>query len=120
MNYAIVVNGAVVNVAICESAEFAASQGWIACEPEVSIGWSYDGNTFNAPIENRPSWEEQEAALLRAERNQKLAETDWVIAKYAETDGGVPQVWRDYRQALRDLPQKPDFPRNFVWPVKPE
>ncbi|MBU9552823.1 phage tail assembly chaperone [Burkholderia multivorans] len=27
--------------------------------------------------------------------------------------------WQDYRQALRDLPNQPNFPFTIVWPVAP-
>ena len=27
---------------------------------------------------------------------------------------------RVYRQALRDVPQQPNFPENITWPVVPE
>lgn len=30
------------------------------------------------------------------------------------------QEWRDYRQALLDVPQQPGFPDNITWPTKPE
>ena len=61
---------------------------------------------------------------LRAERDRRLAETDWVTLKAidASIDGlGVqlPQVWMDYRQALRDLPANTVDPANPVWPTKP-
>lgn len=62
---------------------------------------------------------------LRTERDRRLAETDWVTLKAidASIDGfGVqlPQVWMDYRQALRDLPANTTDPANPVWPTKPE
>ena len=61
---------------------------------------------------------------LRVERDRRLAETDWVTLKAidASIDGlGVqlPQVWMDYRQALRDLPANTVDPANPVWPTKP-
>jgi hypothetical protein len=61
---------------------------------------------------------------LRAERDRRLAETDWVTLKAldASIDGlgiQLPQVWMDYRQALRDLPANTVDPANPVWPVKP-
>jgi hypothetical protein len=63
-------------------------------------------------------------ADLRSKRNQLLTETDWVTLKAIDdsNDGlGVqlPQVWMDYRQALRDLPANTVDPANPVWPVKP-
>ena len=61
---------------------------------------------------------------LRQRRNQLLTETDWVTLKAIDdsNDGlgiQLPQVWMDYRQALRDLPANTIDPANPVWPVKP-
>ena len=61
---------------------------------------------------------------LRAKRNQLLTETDWVTLKATDdsNDGlgiQLPQVWMDYRQALRDLPANTVDPANPVWPTKP-
>ena len=63
-------------------------------------------------------------AELRAERDRLLAETDWVTSRAvdASADGlgiQLPQVWVDYRQALRDLPANTTDPANPTWPVKP-
>ncbi len=41
---------------------------------------------------------------VRAERDQALADTDWRAVK----DRTMSQAWKDYRQALRDLPQEHD------------
>lgn len=38
---------------------------------------------------------------VRKERDRVLAETDWRAVK----DRTMSQPWKDYRQALRDLPQ---------------
>lgn len=62
---------------------------------------------------------------LRRRRDQLLAETDWVVAKAvdASNDGlgiQLPQVWVQYRQALRDLPANTVDPANPVWPEKPQ
>jgi len=68
---------------------------------------------------------EQPWKELRQERNRLLAESDWVSMKAidASIDGlgiQLPQVWMDYRQALRDLPANTIDPANPIWPVKPE
>lgn len=57
--------------------------------------------------------------LWRIERNCRLAETDWIVIKYAEAGLPVPQIWVQYRQALRDLPLDQNFD-GLSWPVKPE
>jgi hypothetical protein len=67
---------------------------------------------------------EQALSSLRRQRDLLLTETDWVTLKAIDdsNDGlGVqlPQVWMDYRQALRDLPANTVDPANPVWPTKP-
>tara|TARA_R110000787_G_scaffold186342_1_gene297884 strand:+ start:1166 stop:1384 length:219 start_codon:yes stop_codon:yes gene_type:complete len=32
----------------------------------------------------------------------------------------VPDAWRTYRQALRDVPAQSGFPDNITWPTEPE
>lgn len=55
------------------------------------------------------------AAQVRAERNERLAATDW----RASQDVTMSPSWRDHRQLLRDIPQQTGFPNNVTWPVKP-
>ena len=63
-------------------------------------------------------------AALRAERNRRLAETDWVVAWTYEQGEPVPEAWAAYRQALRDLPaQLTDeqvLSGEVPWPEPPE
>ena len=42
-------------------------------------------------------------AVLRDERNAKLAETDWLITMHKEKGTNIPTAWKTYRQALRDI-----------------
>jgi hypothetical protein len=62
---------------------------------------------------------------VRSQRNKMLAETDWVITKAVEQNAQdglgiqVPQVWLDYRQALRDITDQDTFP-NVIWPSRPQ
>ena len=60
--------------------------------------------------------------ILREERNQKLAETDW----RASSDLTLSSEWATYRQALRDLPStaNPTLDSNgnlqgVTWPDEP-
>lgn len=50
----------------------------------------------------------------RLERNTLLSETDW----WAVSDRTITQAQKDYRQALRDLPEQSGFP-NVDFPTKP-
>lgn len=59
-------------------------------------------------------------ASIRRKRDQKLAETDFIVLKHYEAGTPVPQAWVDYRQSLRDVTQQAEFPyRVAFWP-KPE
>lgn len=53
---------------------------------------------------------------LRSERNSRLSASDWTQVADAPVD---QQIWADYRQALRDLPQNTVDPFDPVWPTKP-
>ena len=68
--------------------------------------------------------------LLREERDRRLTACDWVVAKHTEHGKMVPEDWKIYRQALRDLPsisyrpeldESGDLKMNSVaWPTPPE
>ena len=66
--------------------------------------------------------------LLREERNKRIAETDWTQLKDIDLDIIRERNWKNYRQALRDLPAKSnpkldsfgDLDMSSVsWPNKP-
>ena len=54
--------------------------------------------------------------VLRKQRNQKIAETDW----WANSDLTMTQAQTDYRQALRDITNTYSSYLDVVWPTKPE
>ena len=55
---------------------------------------------------------------VRLKRNQALADSDWRAVK----DRTMSQAWKDYRQALRDLPQDHPEANDAAdnWPGAPE
>ena len=66
--------------------------------------------------------------LLREERNRLIAETDWTQLKDIDLDIIRERNWKNYRQALRDLPAKSNPKLNeygrldmksVSWPDKP-
>lgn len=63
---------------------------------------------------------EQQAEAIRAERDARLKKTDLIIIRYAEAGEPVPDKWKTYRQALRDIPQQANFPDDVIWPEQPE
>ena len=56
---------------------------------------------------------------FRQERNQRLAEVDWIFSEDYAIDDASYQQWLAYRKALRDLPAVTEDPLNPVWPEKP-
>ena len=85
-----IINGVVVAMTDAEIAEFNAS---IPTDAEILAD----------------KWE-----IVREQRNARLSETDW----RASTDRTLSDEWRDYRQALRDVPTQSD-PDNITWPTEP-
>ena len=106
----------------------------------ISDEWTLDGNDYSGltwldssitkptetEINNKIA--ELDAAepmrLLREKRNKKLFDTDW----RASTDLTLSDDWKNYRQALRDLPAtaSPTLdssynldPSSITWPTEP-
>lgn len=71
-----------------------AGNGWVVLperpEPDLTLIW----------------------AAIRAERNAKLAASDWTQLPDAPVDAAA---WATYRQALRDITTQSD-PFNVTWP----
>ena len=72
--------------------------------------------------------DEEPMRLLRVERDKRLTDCDWVVTKAIETGVMVSNVWKAYRQSLRDLPLSSspqldsyyNLDLNSVnWPTKP-
>ena len=57
----------------------------------------------------------EQAKSVRASRDDKLSETDWRF----RSDMTPSQEWKDYCQALRDVPTQEGFPWTITWPDAP-
>ena len=64
---------------------------------------------------------EKEAENVRKMRNALLLRSDpQMFADRVELeDAELVEAWKEYRQALRDLPQQPGFPFDIEWPEMP-
>ena len=58
----------------------------------------------------------QQAAAVRADRNAKLAVTDWTQG--ADIPQATKNKYAPYRQALRDVPAQAGFPSAVIWPTQ--
>ena len=109
MRYAIIKNGKVANIAL---ADFPIEPNWVL-DNGANIGDLYqDGQFLPAPPDT-----EAEAASARLRRNALLAASDWTQVADAPVDKAA---WAGYRQALRDIPEQPEFPLNITWPEMPK
>ena len=102
---------------------------WILRGEEYSgLEWLDSSQTKPTETEINNKISELDAAeamrLLRLERNSRIAETDW----RASSDLTLPDAWKTYRQALRDLPASasPTLDSNYdldltsvTWPTIP-
>jgi hypothetical protein len=61
--------------------------------------------------------DDEQATRVRADRDKRLADTDWTQVADAQVDKAV---WATYRQALRDVPAQAGFPWDVTWPDQPE
>ena len=73
----------------------------------------WDGTTLIEETFRDVDWDE-----VRRSRDQALADSDWRALK----DVVLPNAWKEYRQALRDLPQDHDTANDAAdnWPVMPD
>lgn len=80
---------------------------------------TFDGSQWNRQFVTRACTQtetDNQAALVRSERDQKLTASDWTQVADAPVDQAA---WATYRQELRDIPQQSGFPFDVSWPVAP-
>lgn len=78
--------------------------------------WS---NVVQAWVDPRPAPERESeaAAAVRADRDDRLAATDWTQLK--DVPATTADAWATYRAALRDVPAQKGFPDAISWPEPP-
>ena len=80
----------------------------------IFYGDDYSGLEWLDKTQSKPSLRElqnkvnelnsiEPMRLLRIERNKRLAAVDWVTIKYNSQGLPVPDNWKNYTQALRDI-----------------
>lgn len=60
------------------------------------------------------------ASQVRAERDMKIAETDYYMMPDYPADPETLEVVKNYRKDLRDITLQSGFPRDVEWPVVPK
>lgn len=115
------------------SDEVAAGFGVFPVTPAPQPDVDYTVDLSRTAIKKNGAWVEQwiktpatpeeisertaaKAAEVRAERNRRLADSDWTQLPDAPVDRAA---WAIYRQQLRDVSKQPGFPWQITWPVEP-
>ena len=96
---------------------------YISTNRVYNIKWSdekVDGSHFTGDDDAKDArLLAEEWKRIRAERDRLIAETDWMMLS---DTGTVSTAWKNYRKALREIPQSQDSVKKFSdidWPVKP-
>jgi hypothetical protein len=87
------------------------------------LEWQDDNITAPTDSQITAKYDELVAAeplnLVREVRNQKLAETDWVVTMHKELGTNIPAAMKTYRAALRDITDSATSLDDVTWPEKP-
>ena len=74
-------------------------------------------------LETKATAFDDESSLneLRAERDIKLTQSDWIVIKEREEGGSVSNFadWKEYRQKLRDITNTYKSLDKVKWPTAP-
>lgn len=103
-------------IAVGDNIQFFESMGYT----EVGeVERAYDGRYFVAG--HAPMMPQEEVVTqVRAERDRRLAETDWYMMPDYPADPETLEIVKSYRKALRDITLQSGFPRDVEWPVMPK
>lgn len=125
MNYALIKNGIVVNIVVCESDDAAIElfQDFTVVnitDSSAGIGWSYDGKSFSAPETEQTPEELADANLAKAQSeyeaasvkiialNEQIADEDY-DGTTEEAVKAELESWTGYRKQLRAYIKAADF-----------
>jgi hypothetical protein len=78
--------------------------------------WTQTFAVRDMSAEEVASRNDAQAVQVRAERNSKLAASDWTQVADSTADKAA---WATYRQALRDITTQAGFPWTIDWPTQP-
>lgn len=114
-------------------AEFGMQRVFFATQPEVTHTqtleektpifsnedqrWTQVWSVRDMTEDEMSSRNTDQALQVRAERNNKLAASDWTQLADTPVDKAA---WAAYRQALRDITAQAEFPWTINWPTQPE
>ena len=93
------------------------TQKLISSEPVFEDGWVYTVAVADKTPEELQADLDLQAAKVRVQRNERLAESDWTQLADTPVDS---LGWVVYRQGLRDITKQSGFPWEIIWPIEPK
>jgi hypothetical protein len=85
-------------------------------EQDSKGNWVWKWSISEMDDEAKAAKDAAQATAVRADRDRRLADSDWTQV----ADAPVNQAaWATYRQGLRDVPAQAGFPHEITWPEKP-
>jgi len=94
------------------------SEGYVVTDGYPEDMMVVDGSLVPRPAEVLEAEAIERAwGKLRTDRDIRLKATDWTQIPDSPAD---TVAWQEYRQALRDITDGLEDPRNVEWPVEPE
>lgn len=93
----------------------------LAPQHDGEFGWTWGENGWIKPLVPEPTLEERHA-FIREKRNGFLRRHVDIMngIRWEALSEEKKQEYRDYRQALLDIPEQEGFPDAVIWPIKPE
>jgi hypothetical protein len=85
-------------------------------EQDSKGNWVWKWSISEMDDEAKAAKDAAQATAVRANRDRRLADSDWTQVADAPVDQAA---WATYRQELRALPEQTGFPWDITWPVKP-
>lgn len=84
----------------------------------VEVGYTYADGVFEKPATtNEADLVKLQSSVAIATRNKLLAVSDWT--QLPDVPAATSELWKPYRQALRDITAQPEYPININWPTLP-
>lgn len=90
----------------------------VSSRHDGNIGWQLVNGEWVTGIPERT--DDYYAKGVRRRRDFKLIQSDKYMLLDFPITNEKRNEWEMYRQSLRNITEQPGFPRNVVWPVKPE
>ena len=86
---------------------------------EVNGQWFTHYIAVTPDDEQKAAMDAAQAAVVRTERNKRLADCDWTQLEDSPLSPDGKGAWALYRETLRKVPEQPGFPWNVEWPPQP-